>query len=84
MELSLADCVVAVTPSVKTPELAVKPLNKVSLVAISTLSTVPETVIFPVTVTPPESVAILAFPLCFRETLESEANDIALFELPVC
>ena len=49
MELSLADWVVAVTPLVNTPELEVKPPNNVSLVAISTPSTVPVTVMFPVT-----------------------------------
>ena len=47
--LSDADCVVAVTPLVNTPELEVNPPNKVFLVAISTPSTVPVTVTLPVT-----------------------------------
>ena len=50
--LSDADCVVAVTPLVNTPELDVRPPNKVFLAAMSTPSTVPDTVIFPVTSTP--------------------------------
>ena len=52
VELSLADWVVAVTPLLNTPELEVKPPNKVFLVAISTPSTVPDTVMFPVTDAP--------------------------------
>ena len=51
--LSDADCVVAVTPLVNTPELEVNPPNKVSLVAMSTPSTVPVTVTLPVTVNAP-------------------------------
>mgnify|MGYP003315661058 CR=1 FL=1 len=52
MELSFADWVVAVTPFVNTPELEVSPPNNVFLAAMSTPSTVPETVIFPVTSRP--------------------------------
>ena len=51
--LSDEPCVVAATPSVNTPELDVSPPNNVSLVAISTPSTVPVTVMLPDTSIPP-------------------------------
>ena len=68
MELSLADWVVAVTPLVNTPELEVSPPNNVSLVAISTPSTVPVTVIFPVTSIPAQTFRLPAI-----STVPSEA-----------
>ena len=52
VELSPADWVVAITPSVKVALLEINEPNKVSLAAMSTPSTVPVTVIFPVTSNP--------------------------------